>query len=127
MKIVIGFKVVEDRFVFLVDVLCLACMLCGFYVSNVLCAFYQSFGCVVVFFVSKVLCVFMQVLCLVCEFLVFFMQHQILDVLHIMCLCLACVECLVKNKTKQNKTNKQPSFLIRKTKEHQDNIRAIEL
>jgi hypothetical protein len=32
-----------------------------------------------------------------------------------------------QNKTKQNKTNKQPSFLIRKTKEHQDNILAIEL
>jgi hypothetical protein len=81
------------------------CRMC--YVHSI----YQSFGCVVVFFVSKVLCVFMQVLCLVCEFLVFFMQHQILDVLHIMCLCLACVECLVKNKTKQ--TNNLPSLLER--------------
>jgi hypothetical protein len=34
-----------------------------------------------------------------------------------------------KQNKKQNKTkqNKQPSFLIRKTKEHQDNILAIEL
>jgi hypothetical protein len=31
------------------------------------------------------------------------------------------------NKQNKTKQNKQPSFLIRKTKEHQDNILAIEL
>ncbi len=41
------------------------------------------------------LCVFMQVFMSCVRVFSFFMQHKILDVLHIMCLCLACVECLV--------------------------------